>query len=402
MTGSRASEELAGKPWVIVAGDFHRQGGMDRANAELATYLVEQKIPVHLVGHRVDRALAEHPLVATHPVPRPGGVHLFNDWFLESFGRRVAERVTSEWPGARVLVNGGNCCWADLNWVHCVHHAWPCVDHDAPNWFKLKNRLAKASARRREHRALRTARLVIANSERTRRDLLDHLRLDENQVKRVYLGIDSTCHSVTERERRAARDWLKVPESVPVIVFVGALGYDQNKGLDTLWSAWQQLCLQRDWDARLIVAGGGRAVERWRVRIAQTGLSGQIQMLGFSDRIGDLLAAADLLVSPVRYEAYGLNVQEAVCRGVSALVSSQAGVAEHYSSELREMLLSDPEDADELASRLWSWRARIDFWKDCFRPLGQKLRNHTWSRMAEQIMTLAEEHPRSPINNPAP
>ena len=26
--------------------------------------------------------------------------------------------------GARVVVNGGNCRWGDVNWVHYVHAAW--------------------------------------------------------------------------------------------------------------------------------------------------------------------------------------------------------------------------------------------------------------------------------------
>ena len=28
-------------------------------------------------------------------------------------------------PLARVVVNGGNCAWPDINWVHAVHAAWP-------------------------------------------------------------------------------------------------------------------------------------------------------------------------------------------------------------------------------------------------------------------------------------
>ena len=37
-----------------------------------------------------------------------------------------------------------------------------------------------------------------------------------------------------------------------------------------------------------------------------------------------------VLVSAPRHEAYGLNVQEAHCRGLPDLVSASAGVAERY------------------------------------------------------------------------
>ncbi len=68
-------------------------------------------------------------------------------------------------------------------------------------------------------------------------------------------------------------------------------------------------------------------------------------MVGFTNRVSDILAAADVLVSPVRYESYGLNVQEAICCGVPAIVSRAAGVAERYPTELSDLLLPDPNDA---------------------------------------------------------
>lgn len=377
-------------PWVMVAGGFHQMGGMDKANAALASYLIEQNTPVHLVGHRVDRALGDHPLVTVHSAPRPAGAFLLGEWYLEKYGRKVAQQVTARWPEARVLVNGGNCRWADINWVHCVHHAWPRVDEGAPAWFRLKNRLAKTVAKRRERASLREARLVIANSERTRQDLIAHLNLDPERVKKVYLGTDAAWGQATAEERRAARAGLNVPAQIPLLVFVGALGHDRNKGFDTLLAAWRKLRAQTDWQARLIVAGGGQAVAEWRERIARAGLSEQIRLLGFSDRVAELLAAADLLVSPARYEAYGLNVREAICRGVPALVSGRAGVAEHYPPELAEMILPDAEDVDGLAGRLLQWRSKAAYWKDRFLPLADKLRSYTWADMARRIVAQAE------------
>jgi glycosyltransferase involved in cell wall biosynthesis len=115
-----------------------------------------------------------------------------------------------------------------------------------------------------------------------------------------------------------------------------------------------------------------------------------VRLLGFTDRVFDVLAAADLLVSPVRYEPYGLNVQEAVCRGVPALVTACAGVTEQYPANLADMVLPDPEDWRDLAARLRRWHADRQGWRDRFRPLGAALRAHTWRAMAEQLVGLAE------------
>lgn len=375
-------------PWVLVSGGFHGRGGMDRANAALAAHLLDRGHRVHLVAHDVDPTLSSRPGVTVDRVARPAGSFLAGELLLGRRGRAVARRVTAGQPGARVVVNGGCCRWPDVNWVHCLHAAWPCRDEGAPAWFKAKNRLMKAMARWRERRALAAARVVIANSEKTRRDLIRRLGVPASRVYTVHLGSDPSSGPATPDERAAARRWLGVAPERRVVVFVGALSHDNNKGLDTLLAAWRRLCSKPDWDADLIVAGGGNALRRWRERVAGAGLAGRVRMPGFTERVSELLAAADLLVSPVRYEAYGLNVHEAICRGVPALVSAAAGVAELYPPELGEMLLPDAEDGDDLAARLLRWRGGVDEWKGRFAPLSRALRERTWERMAEQFVAV--------------
>lgn len=375
-------------PWVMVACGFHQRGGMEKANAALAGHLLDEGVRVHLVGHEVDPRLAERPGAEVHRVPRPGGSFLLGERLLERAGLAVARRVTAGHPGAPVLVNGGNCRWPDVNWVHSVHHAWPCVDPGAPAWFRAKNRLMKSSARRRERRAVGEARVVLANSEKTRLDLVRHLGVDAERVSVVYLGADPAWGPARPDERAAARGWLEVPGEGPVAAFVGALGHDRGKGFDLLLEAWSRLSADPAWDARLVAAGGGRGLDRWRGEVERRGLAGRVRLLGFTDRVGDLLAAADLLVSPTRYDAYGLAVQEAVCRGVPALVSARAGVAERYPPALREMVLPDPADVDDLVARLRGWRAEPERWRSAFRPLGEELRAHTWRDMARSIASV--------------
>ncbi|MFL6253452.1 MAG: glycosyltransferase family 4 protein, partial [Pyrinomonadaceae bacterium] len=192
-------------------------------------------------------------------------------------------------------------------------------------------------------------------------------------------------------ERAEARRWLGVEDGRPVVVFAGALGHDHNKGFDTLWRAWRELSACPGWDALLVVAGGGRGLELWRRRVIDAGLSDSVRFLGFSEHLAEVFAASDLLVSPVRYEAYGLNVHEAVCRGVPAMVSRSAGVAERYPAALSEMLLPNPEDAADLAARLLRWRRLMQSWKEGFEPFAAQLSRRAWTDVAADLVALAEE-----------
>jgi hypothetical protein len=126
-------------PWVLVAGGFHREGGMDKANAALAAYLCAARVPVHLVGCRIDPELVANPVVTAHYVRKPAGSVFLGNRLLNRVGRAVAQAVVADNVEARVVVNGDNCDWPAINWVHFVHRAWHPTFVGAPLYgFKRK------------------------------------------------------------------------------------------------------------------------------------------------------------------------------------------------------------------------------------------------------------------------
>jgi glycosyltransferase involved in cell wall biosynthesis len=376
-------------PWLIVAGDFSPAGGMDKANYELAWHLAERRgCPVNLVAHRVAEPLASHGRVRIIAVPRPLGRHLLGAPLLARAGRRAARNLIGKCPGARVVVNGGNCLWPGINWVHTVQAAYPPSDAGAPVAFRLKNRLTRALGRHSERLALRRSPLLIANSARTRRDLIGRVGLAPERIGVVYLGTDPLRYGrVGPAERTTARRRFGVGEET-VVLFVGALGYDTNKGLDTLLRACRRL--PGEGGRLTVLAAGSGALDYWRARVAACGLEGRVRLLGHVPDMPALLAAADLFVSPTRYDAYGLAVHESLCRGVPAIVSRIAGVAERYPPELESLLLDDPEDNAELAGRITAVVADGERLRAALQPFAEELRGHTWEHMAEQMVALVE------------
>jgi glycosyltransferase involved in cell wall biosynthesis len=377
-------------PWVIVAGGFHQAGGMDRANAALATYLIDRGHPVHLVGHDIDRVFENRERVHPHVVTCPRGLPGVADWMLGYNGHQVARAVAAADPRTRVVVNGGNCDWPDINWLHAVHAAWPVRDDGAPWWSRRRARRLKKMAIEREREALQAAEIVIANSEASRQAAIAQVGVERDRVHTVYLGSDPEWGVPSETERAVARVGLGLPSEAPVVVFVGALGNDINKGFDVLWTAWQQLARSGQWDARLVVAGGGWRVASWKREAERMLPSGQVRFLGFTLHVRELLAAADLLVSPVRYEAYGLNVHEALCRGLAVMVTETAGVVERFDNGMSEALLPQGMTPEALADRLRSWRADVAGWRQRAGSTAARLRARSWDAMAAELVAVAE------------
>jgi glycosyltransferase involved in cell wall biosynthesis len=375
------------RPYTLIAGDFATTGGMDRANLALASYLARLGGPVRLVAHRVEAELLAHPNVHFIQVPKPAGAYLLGEPLLDAMGRYWARRTLAE--GGEVVANGGNCTVPAANWVHYVHAAYQ-PEAMGSGARRLKAAVSHRYYRYTERRAVQRARIVIANSERTRADLLQATGIPAERIHVVYLGSDpERFHPCTLEERREARAALGWPEARRVALFVGALG-DRRKGFDTLFAAWARLCARGGWDVDLKVAGTGAQREAWEREARARGLGERIQFLGFRKDVPTLMAAADLLVAPTRYEPYGMGVHEALCTGLPALVSRTAGVAERYPPTLRDLLLDDPDDAGELVRRLEAWWARGAEMASHVAGLSAELRSHTWDRMSAQIVELLE------------
>jgi glycosyltransferase involved in cell wall biosynthesis len=376
-------------PWVIVAAGFHQKGGMDKANLALAEYLLERGTPVHFVSHGIDPSLTKHPLATVHLVARPANSFFLGEFALAARGRKVACQVIREHPSAQVVSNGGNCVWPGINWAHYVHRAWAGPKR-GPLAYRLKDALASNRALRTEKAAFERARLIISNSKRTTDELVKYFGVDRDRVYTVYLGSDPGWGPVSPGERAASRKLLQVPEERSLAVFVGALGYDDRKGFDVLFRAWQILCSRPDWDVDLMVAGSGPAASPWQDKVKQAGLGDRIRLLGFTEQVKSVLAAADILISPVRYESYGLNVQEAICRGVPAMVSASAGVAEQYHPEFAPLLIPDPENVGEVVKRLLAWRSNKEQWHARIQPFGHRLRSRGWRDTAADFVSIVE------------
>ncbi len=372
--------------WALASGDFTRHGGMDRANHALARYLAESGRDVHLVAHRVSADLTSLPGVTVHHVRRPFGSHLLGAPLLARAATRAARRLG---PSTRLLSNGGNTRWVAPTWVHYLHAAYEPQVAAGP-----RARLSAAAGRRqylaREAETLTQAPAIICNSTRTAADVRRCYAVDPSRVHVVYYGVDAEeFAAVSAAARGEARLALGMDAKTPRAIFIGALG-DRRKGFDALFDAWQRLCADAAWDVNLVVVGVGAEAATWERRAAAAGLTSRLTFLRFRSDVARVLAAADVLVHPARYEAYGLGVHEALCRGIPAIVSAAAGVAERLPDDLRPLTLPEPIAVDDLVDRFRRWRGDIVGWRARAGVAGEALRRRTWDHMAADIAGIVE------------
>jgi UDP-glucose:(heptosyl)LPS alpha-1,3-glucosyltransferase len=325
----------------IVVRRLSPRGGLEGNVLGLARHLARCGHRLEVFCQRRDPAAELDAEIV--PVPAPS---LFGEAVkLEVFAARAAARVRARRPD--VTFTSGHAFGVDVvrlegGLVGAYHEARR-AERGPLARARIALDLPERAAAHVETRKLAEARLVLALSERARRDVLDRFRLPEVRVRVVRNGVDVARFRVPDAAARtAARARLALDG--PTIAFIGS-GFER-KGLDRLLLALAAPEAPRP--VTLLVAGADSHARAHARRAAALGV--QARFLGPLADVREVLAAADVLALPARYEPFGLVVLEALASGIPAVLSAAVGASEV--SPHPELVVDDPADAPALARAL--------------------------------------------------
>lgn len=182
----------------------------------------------------------------------------------------------------------------------------------------------------------------VALSRESEDELLG-LGVAAGRIHRIPNGVDvATFRPARGDERELLRRELGLPDG-PLVLYAGRL--DPVKELDTVLRALAALPSQR-----LVVAGEGPERDRLAALAHELGVGDRVRFLGRSERLADLLRAADVFVLPSRAEGMSNALLEAMASGLACVASPVSGTSELLADD--RGVLADPGDAEAWAARL--------------------------------------------------
>ena len=191
---------------------------------------------------------------------------------------------------------------------------------------------------------------IVVPSEAVRDDLqqahfaTNRLHVIEHGVD-VGNAVDSHQQSLSRHAVAAVNHDLVADPDVPVAVCISPL--QQSQGLRSLLQAWRHVAQQIP-AARLWIVGDGPDRDSLYELILELDLRNHVVMPGTFDVNGDLLAAANLYVSPDRDDCGTLALLEAMATGVP-VVAVDTTTNQRLVHHEEHGLLVQAEDADALA-----------------------------------------------------
>ncbi len=281
-----------------------------------------------------------------------------------------------------------------------VHHVWPAADR----YLAL---LARAAGVPRlvvtEHlvgRSHSRGQRVLKRDELSRADavtavtgaivetLVRDYGIEPGRVLVIPNGADPPD---VEREAEVAKRWRErfLPTPLkPLWVVAGRL--EEQKGHDVLFEALARLVAQR-MDFTLAVAGEGSRRGWLEQQALSRGLAPRVQFVGQLDDVGGLLAAADAVLLPSRWEGLPLVLLEAMARGRPIVASAVGGVPDAIEDGVHGTLVP-PDDPEALAQALERLHRSADRAWRLGRSAALRARErYTWRAVVDEFEAVYDE-----------
>lgn len=188
---------------------------------------------------------------------------------------------------------------------------------------------------------------ILAVSEAVKRDCIDRLHLEPENVTVVHTGIEPPMQFDPESGRQMRERWRIGPDQ-PLVVTIARLSYE--KGIDTLIDA-AAILHQSLPDARFVVVGDGPDERDLQRRIEARSVRGIVQLVGFTDDIWPALLAADVFCMPSKSEGMPNALLEAMAASRPIVANAVGGIPEAISHEANG-LLCPPADPRSLADAI--------------------------------------------------
>lgn len=294
----------------------------------------------------------------------------------------------------------------NLDLYHSTHYVLPAVVqspvvvtiHDIIHLLYpefLPSNLAFLYAQRMIRRSLIRGDRIVAVSQNTKSDLMQHFDVDGRKIQVVYNGVEDAFRRKLPTEEKDR--WLRsLGLEPPYLLFVG--NPKPHKNLDTVVQAYARAREIAHFDAPLVCVGSRQGSEfKIRQRAAHLGIAGHVRLLGHvaQEALPAVYQGATLFLYPTLYEGFGLPVVEAMASGVPVITSNTSAlkeVAEGYAH------LVDPLDIDGMARAIAHVMGDPEH-RNALAKLGaRRAEDFRWERTARKTLEVY----RSAIESPEP
>ena len=226
------------------------------------------------------------------------------------------------------------------------------------------------------------ARIVVSQS--MKREFVHHYGDAAESIIVIPNGVD--LQKFNPANRIPCRDSVRQRHGISsgdfTLMFAGS--YWERKGLRYIIEA---LSLVPRPDVKLLIVGSGD--EKYYGQFAEIKqVRERVTFVPHSSNLWEYYAASDIFVFPTIYEPFGLVIIEAMASGLPVITSRVAGAADVIIDGVNGLLMTDPGDINDLASKIKLLLLNAELRKAIGERARETAEKLSWDRVAQKTLEV--------------
>ena len=304
------------------------------------------------------------------------------------YGRNLYEEVMRYTEKAKLVA-----AYADFDVINC--HDWmtykagieakrlsgkPLVCHIHATEFDRSAGGVNQTVYDMEREGFEHADVIIANSNLTKNNVVNHYGIDPSKVQVVHLGIEQN----EDEYKVSAGKSKKIHDKT--VLFLGRVTY--QKGPDYFLKAAKEI-LRFEPDTKFVVAGDGDMLPDMINMACNLGISKHVSFSGFlkGKDVHKAFQMADVYVMPSVSEPFGLTPLESVKNGTPTIISHQSGISEVFNNTLK----CDFWDINKLTDKVVSVLRYNSLKEELLKNAVSEVRQMSWDTPAVKCKKIFHE-----------
>lgn len=224
--------------------------------------------------------------------------------------------------------------------------------------------------------------MIITDSECSKKDIIELLKLPEGKVKVIYLAAGKEFKPINDEEKlKNVRIKYRIGD-YPYVLYVGNI--EPRKNLIHLVNVWSNLLLPH----KLIIVGAETKFSKVLINvIKEKNLGSKVILTGYVT-INDLVLlynGASLFVYPSLYEGFGLPVLEAMSCGIPVVVSNIPSLQEVVGEAA---LTVDSTDVEALMETIKKVLTDAILWRRLSEKVLIQAKKFSWEKTAKETLQV--------------
>jgi len=234
-------------------------------------------------------------------------------------------------------------------------------------------------------RAVQRARCIIAVSQHTKKDIIQHLGVAPDKVKVVYEGVASRFRPLKDKLQRS-RILRRFGVGDKFILYVGQ--WRKHKNLANLLRAYALLKQKISLPHELVLAGqADPKMTEVPQLIKKLGLEKDVIITGFvpDEELAALYSTAEVFVFPSLYEGFGIPPLEAMSCGCPVAAAGYSSLPEVLD---QAALFFNPESVEEIAGAINKLLSSYTLRRELKDKGFSWVKRYSYGKMAREMVKL--------------